>query len=159
MWAFCLPEIVSFVRYTVTMNEKQARVGIGVIVLKDGKFLIQRRKGSHGTGTWSIPGGHLEFGESFAETAKREVFEETGLKIKNIRFGAITNDILLSDDKHFVSIWLVSEYESGDAHIVEPDKCDKLEWCTFTTLPAPLAPWWKQLFESEFYEPLKKLTD
>jgi 8-oxo-dGTP diphosphatase len=141
------------------MNEKQARVGIGVIVLKDGEFLIQRRKGSHGTGTWSIPGGHLEFGESFAETARREVLEETGVTIKNIRFGAVTNDILPSDDKHFVSIWLVSEYESGDAHIVEPDKCDALEWRTFSTLPSPLAPWWEQLFASEFYEPLKKLTD
>jgi 8-oxo-dGTP diphosphatase len=140
------------------MSDKQARVGIGVIVVKDGTFLIQKRKGSHGTGTWSIPGGHLEFGESFAETAEREVLEETGVKIKNIRFGAVTNDILPSDDKHYVSIWLVSDYASGEPRIIEPDKCDELEWVTFDTLPAPLAPWWNQLFASEFYDQLKKLT-
>jgi 8-oxo-dGTP diphosphatase len=141
------------------MEDKQAKIGIGVIVIKDGKLLIQRRKGSHGSGTWSIPGGHLEFGESFEETAEREVFEETGIKIKNIRFGAITNDILLADGKHYVSIWLVSDYASGEARIMEPNKSDGLEWCTFTTLPAPLAPWWNQLFKSEFFESLKKLTN
>jgi 8-oxo-dGTP diphosphatase len=87
------------------------------------------------------------------------VLEETGVVIKNIRFGAITNDILLDDGKHFVSIWLVSEYESGEARIMEPEKCDRLEWRTFSNLPSPLAPWWEQLFTSEFYEPLKKLTN
>jgi 8-oxo-dGTP diphosphatase len=101
----------------------------------------------------------LEFGESFEETSEREVFEETGIKIKNIRFGAITNDILLADGKHYVSIWLVSDYASGEARIMEPNKSDGLEWCTFTTLPAPLAPWWNQLFKSEFFESLKKLTN
>jgi 8-oxo-dGTP diphosphatase len=140
----------------MAMSDKHPRVGIGVIILKDGKFLIQRRKGSHGLGTWSIPGGHLEFGESFAETAEREVLEETGVKIKNVRFGAITNDILTQDDKHYVSIWLISEYESGTARIMEPDKCDGMLWCTLTTLPNPLAPWWKQLFESEFLDKIKK---
>jgi len=140
------------------MSDKQARVGIGVIVIKDGMFLIQKRKGSHGTGTWSIPGGHLEFGESFAETAEREVLEETGVKIKNIRFGAVTNDVLVSDDKHYVSIWLVSDYDSGEARIMEPDKCDDLKWVTFGSLPEPLAPWWSQLFVSEFYDQLKKLA-
>jgi 8-oxo-dGTP diphosphatase len=50
-----------YLRYNEFMSDQQVRVGIGVFVFKDGKFLIQRRKGSHGTGTWSIPGGHLEF--------------------------------------------------------------------------------------------------
>jgi 8-oxo-dGTP diphosphatase len=138
------------------MTTNQVRVGIGVFVFKDGKFLIQRRKGSHGTGTWSIPGGHLEFNESFEETAEREVYEETGLKIKNIRFGAVTNDILRGEGKHYVSVWLISDYENGEERIVEPDKCDGLEWCTLDSLPAPLAPWWQQLFASEFFEKIKR---
>jgi 8-oxo-dGTP diphosphatase len=138
------------------MTTNQVRVGIGVFVFKDGKFLIQRRKGSHGTGTWSIPGGHLEFNESFEETAQREVYEETGIKIKNIRFGAVTNDILANENKHYVSVWLVSDYESGKERIMEPAKCDGLEWCTLDTLPEPLAPWWNQLFASEFFEKIKQ---
>ena len=146
----------AFVWYTGVMSEQHVRVGIGVIVCKDGKFLIQRRKGSHGSGTWSIPGGHLEFNEQFEDTAKREVFEETGVEIKNVRFGALTNDILSDEGKHYVSIWLISDYAGGNERIMEPDKCDRLEWCTFDTIPEPLAPWWKQLLVSEFYATVKQ---
>lgn len=46
------------------MDKKIPRVGIGVFIFKNNKFLMGCRKGAHGEGTWSIPGGHLEFGES-----------------------------------------------------------------------------------------------
>ncbi|MGE5309669.1 MAG: nucleotide triphosphate diphosphatase NUDT15 [Sphaerimonospora mesophila] len=68
------------------------RVGIGVFIFRDGKFLMQQRRGSHGEGTWSIPGGHMEFGETPEQTAIREVREEIGCEIDNIRFAAVTND-------------------------------------------------------------------
>jgi len=74
------------------MSENSVKVGIGFSYLNRGKLLMLKRQGSHGAGSWSIPGGHLEFGESFEDTTIREVFEETNLKIKNIRFGAVTND-------------------------------------------------------------------
>jgi 8-oxo-dGTP diphosphatase len=77
------------------MKENNVRVGIGVFVFKEGKFLMQKRQGSHGEGTWSCPGGHLEFGESFKDTARREVKEETNLEIDNVRFGAERMFILL----------------------------------------------------------------
>ena len=47
------------------MAEERPKVGMGVFVLKDGKILMQRRKGAHGSGTWCLPGGHLEFNEEF----------------------------------------------------------------------------------------------
>ena len=50
------------------------KVGVGVIVVKEGKVLLQRRRGAHGEGTWGFPGGHLEFKESWEECAKRETF-------------------------------------------------------------------------------------
>ena len=61
------------------------QVGVGVLILRDGKVLLGRRKGSHGAGCWSAPGGHLEFGETLEDCAAREVLEETGLKIRNRR--------------------------------------------------------------------------
>lgn len=137
------------------MNNKIARVGIGVFVFKNGTFLMGRRKNAHGDGHWSIPGGHLEFGETFEETAEREVFEETNLKIKNVRFGAITNDHFKKEDKHYVTIWMLSEWESGREKIVEPDKYVDMEWYDFTTLPQPLFLPWNQLLQSQFIEAIK----
>jgi 8-oxo-dGTP diphosphatase len=126
-----------------------------VFIFKDGKFLMGKRIGSHGEGSWSVPGGHLEFGESFADTAKREVQEETGLTIRNIRFGAVTNDYFRKEDKHYVTIWMLSDYDSGTATILEPDKYIDQEWFDFDTLPSPLFLPWEQLLKSEFIENIK----
>jgi 8-oxo-dGTP diphosphatase len=122
------------------------KVGVGVFVWKDDKFIMGQRFGAHGAGTWSIPGGHLEFSESWEECAKREVMEETGLKIKNVRFLAATNDFFPDDGKHYVTIWVFSDWASGKPRIMEPDKLVKLAWQTFQTLPTPLFdPCWKNL--------------
>lgn len=120
------------------MNDKAARVGIGVFIFKDGKFLLLQRQASHGAGSWSIPGGHLEFGESFEETARREVKEETNLDITNVRFGAVTNDNFVDEGKQYVTVWMLSEWASGQEYIVEPDKYLSLRWHTFENLPTPL---------------------
>ncbi len=76
--------------------DNRPKVGVCVIVVKDGKVLMQKRKGAHGEGTWSFPGGHLEFNETWEECAKRETFEEVGIFLKNLRFVAATNDIIES---------------------------------------------------------------
>lgn len=135
--------------------EKMVRVGIGVFVFKEGKFIMGKRLGSHGEGSWSIPGGHMEFGESFEDTAKREVLEETGLKIKDVRFGAVTNDYFESENKHYITIWVLSNYESGEATIKEPNKYVNQEWFDFDSLPTPLFLPWNQLLKSEFIETIK----
>jgi 8-oxo-dGTP diphosphatase len=76
------------------------RVGVGCFVIRkrsDGSpdmFLIGRRKGSHGAGKYQLPGGHLEFSESFEECAIREVYEETGLTLQSAEFATATNDIM-----------------------------------------------------------------
>jgi len=58
-------------------------VGAGVIVRKDRAVLLQRRRDG---GDWSLPGGAKELGESLEETARRELFEETGLTARTLRF-------------------------------------------------------------------------
>jgi len=136
--------------------QNNVRVGVGVFVFKDGKFLMQMRQGSHGAETWSLPGGHLEFGESFEETARREVKEETDLEITNVRFGAVTNDQFIDEGKHYVTVWVLSDWESGKEHITEPDKCTAQKWFTFADLPANLFLPWKQLLGSEFIEKIKQ---
>lgn len=132
-----------------------ARVGVGVFVFKNGKFLMGQRRNAHGDGSWSIPGGHLEFGETFEDTARREVLEETGLRITNIRFGAVTNDLFTDEGKHYVTIWMLSDWESGAEHITEPDKFIDMRWYDFDTLPQPLFLPWRQLLGSPFFSTLK----
>ncbi|CAO1612627.1 unnamed protein product [Parajaminaea phylloscopi] len=58
----------------------QPRVGVAAFVVDDRGFvLIGKRKGSHGAGTLALPGGHLEWQESWEECIIREVYEETGI--------------------------------------------------------------------------------
>lgn len=136
--------------------EKVARVGIGVFIFKNGKFLMGRRRNAHGDGTWSIPGGHLEFGETFEDTAKREVLEETGLAITSVRFGAVTNDYFKDEAKHYVTIWMLSDWESGKEQITEPDKFIEMQWRDFDNLPKPLFLPWQQLLSSQFIDGMKQ---
>lgn len=128
------------------MSQKNTRVGVGIFVWKDDRFLMGKRRGSHGHDTWSIPGGHLEFGESFEECAKREVFEETGMLISNVRLLAVTNDFFPKDDKHYATVWVESDWKAKTPIIKEPDKWIDQQWHNFQTLPTPLfEPCWKNL--------------
>lgn len=122
------------------------RVGVACFVWKDGKFLMAKRQGSHASGVWSVPGGHLEFGESWEETAIREVREETGMEIKDLEFLAVTNDIMPMDGKHYISVWMTANWAANDPQILEPKKCSAQSWCDFKSLPEPLfEPCWKNL--------------
>src|SRR3990167_11492692 len=119
------------------MEDQKPKIGIGIMILKDDKVLLGRRKGSHGEGEYAFPGGHLEYMESFEDCAKREVMEEAGIKIKNIAFVRIVN---LQDyaPKHYVHIGLTAEWESGEPKVLEPDKCAGWGWYSLDALPSPL---------------------
>ena len=69
--------------------QKIPRIGVAVIVVRDGKVLLGKRKNAHGEGRWGFPGGHLEFMETVEACAAREVLEETGLGVSNIEFSAM----------------------------------------------------------------------
>lgn len=113
-------------------------VGIGVIVLRDGKVLMHKRKGAHGPGTWSFPGGHLEYGETPEQCALREVTEECGVTIGNLRRGPYTNDVHESEGKHYITLFILADWVSGEAQVLEPDKCERWEWVAWDNMPEPL---------------------
>jgi 8-oxo-dGTP diphosphatase len=134
-------------------------VGVAVIVIKGGKFLMGQRRGSHGEGTWSAPGGWIEYRETFAQAATREVMEETGLAIKNVQFAGITNNIFMDNPIHSLTIWLTSEWVSGELSITEPDKFIDQKWVTIGELPSPLFLPWTELLESEFVAEIARRID
>lgn len=117
---------------------ERPKVGLGVWIIKDNKVLLGKRISKHGEGTWCPPGGHLEFFESFEECARRETLEECGLEIKNVKVVDVTNDIHLSENKHYVTIVMKAEYISGEPKVLEPDKCECWDWFNWDNLPSPL---------------------
>ncbi len=120
-------------------------VGVGVVVIKDDKILLGLRRNSHGRGTWSFPGGHLEFNEAIEDCARREVLEEVGIKIRNLRFGPFTNKVFPEEQKHYVTVFVVADYAGGTVEAREPEKDENWSWYSWSKLPQPL------------FEPIKAL--
>ncbi len=118
------------------MNNNRPQVGIGVMIIKDGKILMGKRKSSHGAGEYSLPGGHLEYIESFEDCAKREVQEEVAIEIKNVKFLHLAN---LKDyaPKHYVNICLVADWKSGEPQVMEPEKLESWNWYDMDSIPQP----------------------
>lgn len=116
------------------MDNERPKVGVGVLVVRDGKFLIGERLSSHGAGSFCIPGGHMEFDESFEDTARRELAEETGLEDVEIKdLICVKNDRVY--DKHFITIGMLAEWKSGEAVAMEPDKARNWAWYEPAQIP------------------------
>jgi 8-oxo-dGTP diphosphatase len=119
---------------------QNVRVGVAVIIRNEhDEILVGRRQGSHGAGTWTVPGGHLEFGEFPEVCAFREVWEETGLLLKAVsRPFASTNDIFIEEQKHYITLWVEGVIEQGAIpRNMEPEKCDGWEWFAGRDIPEP----------------------
>ncbi|KAJ5693197.1 hypothetical protein N7462_002620 [Penicillium macrosclerotiorum] len=115
----------------------EPRIGVGVFVLNaEGNFVLGKRKGSHGSGTWALPGGHLEFGESFETCAEREILEETGLHIRNVKFLTATNTIFETEGKHYVTVFMsaIVKDELAQPQVLEPEKCMAWKWTSWEEL-------------------------
>ena len=73
-----------------------------------------------------------------ADDAEFKIDEETGIEITNLKAEKFTNDTNIPYEKHYVTIFVVANYKSGDPKILEPDKCEKWEWFAWDELPKPL---------------------
>ena len=114
------------------------KVGVGVIIRRDRKVLIGQRLNAHGHESWSFPGGHLEYGESFEDCAKRETREETGLEINLVGSTYVTNDNFEIEGKHYVTVFVVGDWIGGEAKVKEPDKIHRWQWIGWDKLPQPM---------------------
>jgi len=117
---------------------KEVRVGVAAVIVREGAVLLGERIGSHGSHTWATPGGHLELGESVEECAERETYEETGLVVSDFKKLCFTNDIFDKENKHYVTLFVVANSLSGEPKITEPDKCTQWKWFKPDELPEPL---------------------
>ena len=122
----------------MTAPRAQVRVGVGVIIQRGTEVLLVRRSSSHGSGTWSTPGGHVDPGESLEECAAREAYEETGIRVENVRFRAVTNDVFEVEGVHYVTVWMEGDYRSGEASVAADHELTEVGWFPWHDLPEPL---------------------
>lgn len=124
------------------------RVGVGVFVLHSSQesstnpsFLMGKRFNSHGSGTFGLPGGHLEFGEAPEDCATREVLEETGLEISQVQFLTATNDYMPDEGKHYITLFMVCfrKNEQAVPQVLEPHKCESWDWFSWKDLQSAIA--------------------
>lgn len=124
------------------MGVPHTRVGVGVIVVRDGCVLLGQREGSHGAGTWALPGGNLEFGESVETCAARELAEETGLVAADIQPARFTVDFFpesaTHEARHYVTLFVEAVGVHGEPQNLEPDKCAGWAWFAWDRLPEPV---------------------
>ena len=106
-------------------------IGVGVMLVRDNKLLLVKRKFNPDAGYWSIPGGHLELGERVERAAEREAFEETGFKVKVSKLAGIINKIMYDErDKieyHYVLVNYFVEQIEGDQTQPPKASSDALE--------------------------------
>jgi 8-oxo-dGTP diphosphatase len=133
------------------LSVSEPKVGVAAIINKGDRVLLTLRKNVHGAGSWSTPGGHLDFGETPEQCAMREAKEEAGIEITHVRFRAITNDVFEALDKHYITIWMESEHLSGEPHVAADYEVAEIGWFTWDALPEPLFLPFKNLITGKCY--------
>lgn len=116
-------------------TERRPIVGAGVLVVSDDAVLLGLRRGSHGAGTWSPPGGHLEYGEDPVACVRREALEEAGISLGACAFVGVTNDIFAAEGKHYVTLFYASTLAGGTPTVLEPEKCEAWQFWPWAGLP------------------------
>jgi 8-oxo-dGTP diphosphatase len=130
------------------------RIGVAVVVQRGAQVLLgKRRSDSHGDGVWQFPGGHLEWGESVDDCARREALEETGLHVTVRGYGPWTNDVFTAEDKHYVTLFVLTRSTDGEPEVREPLKCEQWAWHAWDALPEPLFLPIRHLFEGGWSPP------
>jgi 8-oxo-dGTP diphosphatase len=119
-------------------TSKTAQVGVAVLVRRGDEIVLLKRQGSHGAGTWSTPGGHIDFGETPEACGIRETQEEVGLVIADLTFIGLTNDVFEQEGKHYLTIWLEAQYAGGEARVNAPREMTEVGWFALDALPEPL---------------------
>ena len=125
---------------------KVPQVGVGIVVIRNEKILMGKRKSALGRGLWAFPGGHLDFGETVEACALRELEEETGLKARSCELGGWSSAFFMPD-KHYITLFAYVSDFIGEPQLTEPDKCEGWEWFDWRNLPRPYYPTIDYLFE------------
>ena len=112
---------------------KKPLIGVGAVIVCNGRILLEKRKGEPGKGKWSIPGGLVELGERAEQTVIREVREETNLEVESPELIDVVDSITFDEDGrikyHFVIIDYFVKLKGGT--VKAADDAAELKWVPF----------------------------
>lgn len=115
---------------------QQPLVGVGAIIVEDGRVLLIRRAKAPLLGEWSIPGGMLELGETVRQGAEREALEETGLVVRANDLLGVFDRIVQDQTKrtlyHYVLVDFLCQRTSGD--VLAAGDASDARWFTHAEL-------------------------
>lgn len=120
----------------LTSMENYPKIGVNIFLIKDGKILLGKRMKKTGYETWSLPGGHFEWGEKLEDCARRELEEETGIVCGNLEFLHLVNDP--REDCHYVHINFLAKSWEGEPKLTEPENFSEWSWFDLNNLPDPV---------------------
>ncbi len=121
------------------------KIGCEIFLIQNDAILLGKRKNCYGEGTWALPGGHLEYGESILECAKRELKEELGIDALELTLISVADDI--KEHAHYVHMSFRLEQFTGEIQCMEPDFCYEWKFFSLSNLP------------QELFEPHKKVLN
>jgi 8-oxo-dGTP diphosphatase len=114
-------------------SSRAPRLGASVVLWKDDAVLLVKRKAGPYADKWALPGGHVAFGERMADTAKRELLEETGITASIGRPVGVFEIVMDQPvPAHFVLMAFSADYESGKAKA--GDDAAEVRWVKWTEL-------------------------
>ena len=116
----------------------QYKTGVAGFLLRDNKILLGERLKEHGKHQWQCPGGKHEKGETWLETAKREIFEETKLTVLDGTVLTTQFDYFERINTVYKTIFVCYTDVRGVAENTEPSKCAGWKWYALNNLPRPL---------------------
>ena len=114
------------------MKEK-VKLGVGVLIERNGKILLGKRCEGWANRTWTFIGGKLRPGENYIEAAKREAKEETGLEIDDLEL--ITKHVNDINGTPFLTFGFKPKIVKGEPKAMEPDEIERWEWFDPDNLP------------------------
>jgi mutator protein MutT len=121
-----------------------------LVLRRDGKVLLARRSNTgYWDGSYSLPAGHVEPGESFTQALVREVGEEIGIQVSSeqARVAHVLHRKSEDGDERVDMFYAVEKWE-GEIKNLEPKKCDDLSWFLMTELPENTIPYIQQVLKN-----------
>jgi 8-oxo-dGTP diphosphatase len=115
-------------------------IGVAIIVLDKTKrkILLGKRKNAYKAGLYGLPGGRIELKESFEQTVRRELKEETNLNAQQITYLGVVRELQIT--YNFIHFVFLCESYIGEVVNQEPEKCEGWKWFKVDKIPEKTLP-------------------